>query len=105
MWFCSLAGCGLRNLDRQETSPVENLGKRPECCFLSRSRKGNNCQIHPVSYQEEPELEFIRFSPQLILAVVLLELRDSPGLKIELCFETCLGLWPSTSIFPSKFWK
>lgn len=75
------------------------------CCFLSRSRKGNNYQILPVSYQEEPELEFIRFSLQLILAAVLLELRDSPGLKTELCFETCLGPWPSTSIFPRSFWK
>lgn len=43
-----LAGCGLKNWDRQEASPGLSTGERPECCFLSRSRKGNNCQIHPT---------------------------------------------------------
>lgn len=43
--------------------------------------------------------------PAMNIAAGLLEPRDTPGLKMELCFcfETCLGLWPSTSIFPSHF--
>lgn len=47
--------------------------------------------------------------PAMNVAAGVLEPRDTPGLKMELCFcfETCLGLWPSTSIFPSHFlsWK
>lgn len=43
--------------------------------------------------------------PAVSLAAGSLEPGDTQGFKMELsfCFETCLGAWPGTSIFPSNF--
>lgn len=64
----------------------------PSCLPPGRARAG----IHQVF-------------PAMNVAAGLLEPGDTPGLKMELCFcfETCLGLCPSTSVFPSNFlsWK
>lgn len=117
VFLLCLAGYGLRNLGGQETSsalrktgsvlsrgepwrktqmlfPFEEQRRKQlsdSSCLLSGRDRAGICQVFPA------------------ITAGLLEPRDTSGLKMQLylCFETCLGLWPSTSIFHSNFlsWK
>lgn len=115
VFLLHLAGCGLRNLDRQEASSglrkigsVHSRGKpwrKTQVLFSFEEQGGKQLSDPSCLPPGRARAGIHRVFPAMNIAAGSLEPGDTPGLKMELCFcfETCLGLCPSTSVFPGNF--